>query len=148
MSSAICFSLDQCKILSSGKGLNMVGRRKCKVNADGKISMTISSLTQFSFSTFPRLKTSAKTTWIMMEKGPLTCAPPCWLRGECVRLITLWLWARDPVETKFLSSVFSPLTSAEACEKSSRWLWKEISVSTGVRKPGNTCASPTTMIWP
>ena len=25
----------------------------------------------------------------------------------------------------FLSSIFSPLTSAEACEKSSRWLWKE-----------------------
>ena len=23
------------------------------------------------------------------------------------------------------SGVFSPLTSAEACEKSSRWLWKE-----------------------
>ena len=49
----------------------------------------------------------------------------------------------DPVEAKFLSGVFSPLTSAEACEKSSRWLWKEICVSTGVRKPGNTCASPT-----
>ena len=25
----------------------------------------------------------------------------------------------------FLSGVFSPLTPAEACEKSSRWLWKE-----------------------
>ena len=25
----------------------------------------------------------------------------------------------------FKTSVFSPLTSAEACEKSSRWLWKE-----------------------
>ena len=41
---------------------------------------------------------------------------------------------------------FNPLTSAEACEKSSRWLWKESYVSTGVRKPGNTCASPTTII--
>ena len=29
------------------------------------------------------------------------------------------------VESTFLSGVFSPLTSAEACEKSSRWLWKE-----------------------
>ena len=28
----------------------------------------------------------------------------------------------------------SPLTSAEACEKSSRWLWKEICVRTGVKK--------------
>ena len=32
-----------------------------------------------------------------------------------------------------------PLTSAEACEKSSQWLLKEICVSTGARKPGNTC---------
>ena len=29
------------------------------------------------------------------------------------------------VEATFLSDVFSPLTSAETCEKSSRWLWKE-----------------------
>ena len=40
----------------------------------------------------------------------------------------------------------SPLL--EACEKRSRWLWKESSVSTGVRKPGNTCTSPTAIIWP
>ena len=31
--------------------------------------------------------------------------------------------------------------------KSSLWLWKESCFSTGVRKPGNTCASPTA-IWP
>ena len=36
-----------------------------------------------------------------------------------------WLWVRDPVEATFLSGTFLPLTSAEACEKSSRWLWKE-----------------------
>ena len=36
--------------------------------------------------------------------------------------------------------------SAETCEKISPWLWKESCVSTGVRKPGNTCASPTSMI--
>ena len=39
--------------------------------------------------------------------------------------MTWWLWVRSPVEAFFLSGVFSPLTSAEACEKSSRWLWKE-----------------------
>ena len=40
-------------------------------------------------------------------------------------------------------SVFSPLASAEACEKSSRWLWKESCVRTDVRKPGNTmCHRP------
>ena len=32
---------------------------------------------------------------------------------------------RSQVEVTLLSSVFSPLTSAEACEKSSRRLWKE-----------------------
>ena len=42
--------------------------------------------------------------------------------------------------------VFSPLTSAKAFEKSSRRLWKEFCASTGVRKEGNTCASPTAMI--
>ena len=52
----------------------------------------------------------------------------------------------DPVVANFFSSVFSPLTSTEACEKSSRWLWKESCVSTGVRKPENTFALPTAMI--
>ena len=69
--------------------------------------------------------------------------PPGWLSGERVGLMTR---VRDPVEAKFLSGVFPPLTSAEACEKSSQWLWKEIRVSTGVRKPGNTFASLTAMI--
>ena len=45
--------------------------------------------------------------------------------GERVGLMTWRLWVRSPVEATFLSGVFSPLTSAEACEKSSRWLWKE-----------------------
>ena len=60
--------------------------------------------------------------------------------------MTWWLSVRDPIEANFLSGVFLPLTCAEACEKSSRWLWKESCVRTGVRKPGNTCASPTAMI--
>ena len=42
-----------------------------------------------------------------------------------VGLMTWWLRVRSPVEATFLSGVFSPLTSAEACGKSSRWLWKE-----------------------
>ena len=52
----------------------------------------------------------------------------------------------SPVEETFLSGLFSPLSSAEACEKSSRWLLKKSCVSTGVRKLGNTYASPTAMI--
>ena len=39
--------------------------------------------------------------------------------------MTWWLGVRSPVEANFLSCVFSPLTSAEACEKRSPWLWKE-----------------------
>ena len=31
----------------------------------------------------------------------------------------------QPFRPTVLSGVFSPLTSAVACEKSSRWLWKE-----------------------
>ena len=77
-------------------------------------------------------------------------ATPGWLSGEHVGLMTYWLWVQDPVDANFLSGVFSPLTSTEACEKGSWWLWKEIcvstGVSTGVRKPGNTYASPTAMI--
>ena len=42
--------------------------------------------------------------------------------------MTWWLWVRSHVEATFLSGVFSPLPSAEACEKSSRW-------------PGNTCVT-------
>ena len=52
-------------------------------------------------------------------------ALPGWLSGEHVGLMTWWLRVRSPVEATFLSGVFSPLTSAEACEKGSRWLWKE-----------------------
>ena len=52
-------------------------------------------------------------------------APPGWLSGERVGLMTWWLRVRSPVEATFLSGVFSPLTSAEACEKGSRWPWKE-----------------------
>ena len=57
--------------------------------------------------------------------SPFPTAPPGWLSGELVGLMTWWLRVRSPVEATFLSGVFSPLTSAEACEKSSRWLWKE-----------------------
>ena len=38
----------------------------------------------------------------------------------------------------FLSGVFLPLTSAEACEKNVGGFGKKSCVSTGVRKPGNT----------
>ena len=52
-------------------------------------------------------------------------APPGWLSGERVGFISWWLGVGSPVEVTSLSGVFLPLTSAEACKKSSRWLWKE-----------------------
>ena len=60
--------------------------------------------------------------------------------GLGVGLMTWWLRVRSPVKATFLSGVFPPLISAEAC------FGKRSCVSTGVRKPGNTFASPTAMI--
>ena len=62
-------------------------------------------------------------------------------------LMTWWFWVCNLVEANFLSGVFSPLTSAEACEKSSLCLWKESCVITVVRRPGITCVPLTSMIW-
>ena len=58
-------------------------------------------------------------------QNSLCCAPPGWLSGERVRLMTCWLRVRFRVEATFHSGLFPPLTSAEACEKSSRWLWEK-----------------------
>ena len=70
--------------------------------------------------------------------------PPPWLSGERVGLMTWWLWVRSPVEATFLSGVFSPLQ--KHVRKVVGGFGKKSSVSTGVRKPGNTYASPTAMI--
>ena len=54
-------------------------------------------------------------------------------RGSCPTRMAQWRACRTPD----LVVVSLPLASAEACEKSSWWLWKEICVCTVVRKPGN-----------
>ena len=66
--------------------------------------------------------------------------------GESVAFMTCLLLIGYRIEVNFLSSIFLPLISAETCEKSSWWLWKECCVSTGVRKPGNTFAYTTAII--
>ena len=87
------------------------------------------------------------------------CALPGWLSGkrglgsgDRVGLMTWWLWVGSPIEANFLSGIFSPLTSEEACEKSSCGFRKKScvssGVSSGVRKSGSTLASPTTITWP
>ena len=44
--------------------------------------------------------------------------------------MTCWLLVRDPIKANFLSCVFSPLTSAEACEKVIGGFGKKSCVST------------------
>ena len=61
---------------------------------------------------------------LVMREISKNVAPPGWLSGEHVGLMSWWLWVRSLVEATFLSGVFPPLTSAEACEKSSQWLLK------------------------
>ena len=72
---------------------------------------------------------------------------PGWLSGESVGHMTWWLWVRYPVEANFFPVYFrlSPLLKHEKC---SRWLCKEGCASADVRKPGNTCASPTACASP
>ena len=70
-------------------------------------------------------------------------APPGWL--DC-HMSDSWPGDCELRRTFFLAYFHLSLLLAEACEKSSWWFWKEHCVSTGVRKPGNTCASPTAMI--
>ena len=53
------------------------------------------------------------------------------------------------LEYRMITDIFVQIldkTSAEACEKVVGGFGKKNCVSTGVRKPGNTCASPTSMI--
>ena len=82
------------------------------------------------FSTFPNVNFNFLVTITLSLNLDLFNsrsfgAPHGWLSGERVGLMTWWLRVRSPVEATFLSGVFSLLTSAEACEKSSRRLWKE-----------------------
>ena len=55
--------------------------------------------------------------------------------------MTWWLRVRSPVEATFLAGVFSLFISAEACGKVVGGFGKKSCVSTGVRKPGNTCVT-------
>ena len=75
----------------------------------------------------------------------------------CPTWVAQW-WACQTPDLVVVSSIpswgeisfwhIAPHLGWSMWEKSSRWLWKEICVSTGGRKPGNACASPTAMIWP
>ena len=84
---------------------------------------TIDAWWQFKTSRACRCPCSALNILDLKWNFQVEKAPPGWLSGERVGLMAWWLWVRSPVKANFLSGVFSPLTSAEACGKSSRWLW-------------------------
>ena len=64
-------------------------------------------------------------------------ARPGWLNGEHVGLMTWWLRVRSPVDLSPLQKHVGKVVSG---------FGKKSCVSTGVRKPGNTYASPTAVI--
>ena len=74
--------------------------------------------------------------------------PPGWLSGERVGLMTSWLWVRSSVEATFLPVYFHLSPLQKHVRKVVVGFGKKSCVSTDVRNPGNTCASPTAMIWP
>ena len=86
--------------------------------------------------------------WLMNTGSEYVYTPPGWLSGEQVRLMTWWLRVRSPVEANFFPAYFwlSPLQNQ--VRKVVGGFEKKSCVTTGVRKPGNTSASPTTMIPP
>ena len=77
-------------------------------------------------------------------------ALPGWYSGERVGLMTWWLWVRSSVKATFFSAYFrfSPLQKHVRKVVDGFGKKKKSCISTGVRKPGDTCASPTAMIWP
>ena len=95
---------------------------------------------QYKLPNNPDFTILKRETWVRIHQpfpGTFSLFFSRWLGGEHVGLVTWWLYVQDRVEANFLSGLFSALTTAEACERSSQWLWKETCVSTGVRKPGN-----------
>ena len=79
----------------------------------------------------------------------LTMAAPGWLGGELSDSLPGCCEFETRLKRAFFPAYFrlSSLLKHD-CEKFSRRLWKERSICTGVRKPGNTCASLTAMILP
>ena len=57
--------------------------------------------------------------------------------------MTWWLWVQSPVEANFLSGVFDLSPLQKHVRRVVGGFGKKSCVSTGVRKPGNTCASRT-----
>ena len=105
-----------------------------RIKFDLRGPYTLSSWSMTDSGRGPNLRTNMFATNVELKYKPLGeggCistrgkAPPGWLSGERVGLMTWWLRVRSLVKANFLSGVFSPLTSAEACEKSGRWFWKE-----------------------
>ena len=69
-----------------------------------------------------------------------------WLSGERVGLTTGWLCVRYPVDVNFFLADFRLSPLLKHVRKVVGGFGKKSCVTTGVRKLGNSCASPTAMI--
>ena len=97
----------------------------------GRCLLRLSETHYYTTNVFIRIKyTSLKS--IIMKKENLPLLLFFMFFPTTLKIFLLYL-------QKFLRCLISPLTT-EAFEKSSRCLWKESCVSTGIRKPKNTCA--------
>ena len=72
--------------------------------------------------------------------------PPGWLSGERVGLMTWWCEFDLLLRRTFFPAYFRLSPVQKHARKTVGGFGKISCVSTGVRKLGNTCASPTTMI--
>ena len=81
---------------------------------------------------------------VQFLKVPVNGAPPGWLSGERVGLMTWWF---DPrLRRLFFPAYFRLSPLQKHVRKVVGSLGKKSCVSTGVRKPGNIYASPTAVI--
>ena len=79
----------------------------------------------FHFPQIPSFENSIISDYCLLIL--LVWALPVCLNVECVRLINLVVvsWIPASGELAFRRIFASPLSSAESCEESSQWLWKE-----------------------
>ena len=74
-------------------------------------------------------------------------APPGWLSGQRVRLMTWWFKFDPRLRQLFFLAYFHLSPLQKHVRKEVGGFGRKSGVSTGVRKSGNTYASPTAMIW-
>ena len=142
ISSAICFNLDQSKILSSVKELKketkLINQPFKYWNVHDSVCGSSGSVSSGRGSKYKRSRVLAPTQTSPSRKPGLDQRPIFKLDAGtfCLSSQSSCKLAQDKPRMVVLKHV----------RKSSRWLWKKSCVSAGVRKPGNTRSSLTAMI--